>query len=213
MSLQEELEQKVKARGKVTQAIEEKTREREEVRRRKNAKKKRDPEDEKREKQLDAEIDRLAGEERVLTKRISELKDRDEKLHKQAEELRKEIQAKRDAKPDFDGQPSNVSADVAFLVKKINEFGGTVTSTTGGSHATNSYHYPGWAVDCGGPAAAYAKFQAWCAERPECFRELIGPDNSKCVSYGSRYTIGEGTALESLHDNHTHAAPYPGAFS
>lgn len=213
MGLADDLHRIINDRGKISKALREKRAEREDIRESKRKKKKRDPADDRREAQLDREIDALAKQERELTHRIHQLEDRDEELHAKAEELRKQIADRKDRKPDFDGCPDNVSADVRFLVGKINEFGGTVTATTNGTHAPTSYHYSGDAVDCGGPYEAYAKFQAWCAERPQCFRELIGPDNSKCVSYGSRYTIGEGTALESAHDNHTHAAPYPGAFS
>lgn len=212
MGLQDDLRHVLNARSRVSKDLHEKLDERDEIRDRKKDKKKRDPKDEQREKELDREIDKLAKEERDLTKRIVDLRDRDEELHKKAEKLRKEIQDRKDAKPDFDGCPSDVSADVAFLVKKINEFGGTVTATTNGTHATNSYHYSGDAVDCGGPYEAYRKFQDWCAERPECFRELFGPENSEFVRYGQKYTSGEDT-LENAHDNHTHAAPYPGAFS
>lgn len=41
---------------------------------------------------------------------------------------------------------------------------------------------------------------------PEYFLELFGPDNSGWVRNGSTFTASEGEFLETLHDNHVHAA-------
>ena len=209
MSLSDEIKDVLRARRAISEALQDKRRERDEVREQKARRKKRNPKDQQREAELEREIIKLAGEERQLTKRIRELERRDDKLQDKAEDLRNE---KQDRKPDFDGCPENVSADVRFLVRKANELGATITATTNGTHAPGSYHYDGDALDTGGPYENYRAFQAWCAERPHLFRELFGPVNSEFVRYGQRYTSGED-ALENAHDNHTHAAPYPGAFS
>jgi hypothetical protein len=94
------------------------------------------------------------------------------------------------------------------------------TSTTGGQHATGSYHYRHMAVDFGlrrdlvGTAKGMTMLKTF--QRKEHWRhrvgklphlvELIGPDNGLVVLRGRETNLIEGTPLETQHDNHVHEA-------
>jgi hypothetical protein len=113
--------------------------------------------------------------------------------------------------PDFNGHPTNVSADVKRVIVRANRAGLYVTSTTDGGHASTSYHYSGRAVDVAAPMtsagiALMVKFQRELASSPGSYLEVFGPDNSACVKNGTRISLAEGTALENQHDNHVHVA-------
>ncbi len=88
-----------------------------------------------------------------------------------------------------------------------------VTSTTGGGHASTSWHYKKRAVDMGnrrpGTPAARARlvrFQRELAAKPAGLLEVFGPENGACVKNGRRIGLAEGTPLENLHDDHLHIA-------
>jgi hypothetical protein len=114
------------------------------------------------------------------------------------------------------GHPGNISTGVKAAIARGVSHGLYTTSTTDGrSHTITSNHYSwnhadnlGHAVDMGGTYANMVAFQRSEANRGDDLRELIGPDNTLTYSGGSRYTTGEGSALESAHDNHVHRATY-----
>lgn len=113
----------------------------------------------------------------------------------------------------LNGRSGNISlACRRFIVRAVNA-GLTVTSTTGGGHAVGSYHWPrarnyrGRAVDVAGPYSRMVAFQRAEARRPRRFHELFGPSNTANVKNGRTVTLAEGSALESNHDTHVHAAP------
>lgn len=119
----------------------------------------------------------------------------------------------------FNGHPSNVSDGVKRMIRRAADYHLYVTSTTDGtSHASTSWHYPrnnadglGHAVDLAGTPENMRKFQRHItrdAESRKRFREVFGPVNSACVKNGALISIGEGTALETAHDNHVHVATY-----
>lgn len=218
MSLTQEKRKLIKRRGDCTEAIQEKLADRADIRETKQDKKKRDPKTEARERELKREIAELVREENDLTHRIKELRHRKEKI---VAALKKVLAAIASSKPDFNGHPSNVNADVRAVIAKANSFGLYVTSTTdGSSHSSSSWHYTwnnadgkGGAVDLGGTVSAMENFQRWCYDNAEKFREVIGPNNGLMVKNGSRYSLPEGSSLENMHDNHDHIAPYPGALT
>ena len=89
-----------------------------------------------------------------------------------------------------------------------------VTSTTGGVHSRNSYHYRARAVDIGHNRG----FNAWVLVKLLAFQrrehkyhgreytELFGPSNRANRKYGRVYRMREGSSLEQAHDNHLHIA-------
>lgn len=116
----------------------------------------------------------------------------------------------------LNGCAGNVTAGVKRFIMRGVAAGLITTSTTGGRHATGSFHYgdPGRAADLGhrrpgteAARTALVRFQRAEARHPERYRELFGPDNAACVKNGVRISLGEGTPLEELHDNHVHGAP------
>jgi hypothetical protein len=66
-------------------------------------------------------------------------------------------------KPNFYGHPENVSSSVRTLIALMEtKFPGLqVTSTLSGSHAQDSYHYRGEAVDMAGPPAVMNQAAQW----------------------------------------------------
>lgn len=82
-----------------------------------------------------------------------------------------------------------------------------------GVHSTGSGHYvenqPDGKARCWDAGAAsrapMVKAQKREAKRAGSFCvELIGPDNDANYKNGIRYTLAEGSALETMHDNHKH---------
>jgi hypothetical protein len=117
----------------------------------------------------------------------------------------------------FNGKPKNVTWQIRRVISRGNRAGLVVTSTTGGTHATYSYHRPvfgprrnrGRAVDMAGSRAAMVRFQKSELARFRRFRrhkEIIGPDNAAIVLRKQESDLPEGTALEQAHDNHVHIA-------
>lgn len=84
-----------------------------------------------------------------------------------------------------------------------------VTSTTGGKHSTNSWHYSGNAIDAAGPIPSedspelLAIQHSWLPVADQ-LKELIGPDPDACVKNGHLHEYD----LETLeaHRNHVHTA-------
>lgn len=218
MTLKEKKRELIKTRGRITADIREKIADRDDIRRERERKKKRDPKTEAREQELNRAIAGLCRQEDSITKRIKQLRSRKEEV---VAKLKSVIRQLQDATPDFNGHPSNVNPDVKRVIVKAAQYGLVVTSTTdGSSHASTSWHYPqnnpdglGGAVDLGGSAQSMLNFQQWCYENAHLFRESIGPNNNQMVKNGVRYSLPEGSALENMHDNHNHVAPYPGAFT
>jgi hypothetical protein len=88
-----------------------------------------------------------------------------------------------------------------------------ITSITR-SWGTGSHHesVPTRGFDCAG--ARMTEFQQDLRYgRIEGFElgdllELFGPDNAACADNGAPYSMAEGSGIEQLHDNHTHAFVY-----
>lgn len=111
-------------------------------------------------------------------------------------------------KPWYRGKSSNVSRATKRCIARAVYAGLYVTSTTGGQHASGSWHYARKAVDVAGTWDRMVEFQrAELRRGAGKYNELFGPDNAACVKNGSRVTLGEGTGLEDQHDTHVHAAP------
>jgi hypothetical protein len=123
----------------------------------------------------------------------------------------------------YNGVASNVTAAVKAFITRGYAAGLVPTSTTGGSHAPNSLHYPrggvGHAADLGlrseevGTAKGrrkMEKFQAAEFKRDQRGRvrltELIGPSNRLVILRSKTSPLAEGAALEQAHDNHVHGA-------
>jgi hypothetical protein len=118
---------------------------------------------------------------------------------------------------DFNGHPTNVTWRIRRVINRGNRAGLRVTSTTGGVHATFSYHRPvfglrrnkGRAVDMAGTRAQMVAFQNAELRRFRRWRqhkEIIGPDNRAIVLRQQETDLLEGTTLEEAHDNHVHVA-------
>ena len=113
----------------------------------------------------------------------------------------------------LNGKAGNISKGAEAFIARAVKAGLVVSSTTGGGHATSSWHYArnnwdniGHAVDVYGPWNKMVAFQRQEAKHPSRYKELFGPDNSANVKNGSRISMAEGTALENLHDTHVHGA-------
>lgn len=113
----------------------------------------------------------------------------------------------------LNGRPGNISRATKSFIGRAHKAGLLVSSTTGGTHASSSFHYPrnnydgkGHAVDVYGPWNKMVKFQRAEAQHPARYHELFGPDNGACVKNQRRISLAEGTALENLHDSHVHGA-------
>lgn len=119
------------------------------------------------------------------------------------------------------GVDPNISADARRFVTAAYAHGLVATSTTGGRHATGSYHFRrdalgrGRGADVGnrkpliGTAEGLERMQGHQLHEFEIRgrtnpQELIGPLNDKIVLRGSATVLGEGTALEQAHDTHVH---------
>ena len=59
---------------------------------------------------------------------------------------------------DLSGVSGGYSSQLNSAMARARQLGLRVTSTTGGKHATHSYHYRGRAADVAGPAGAMRQF-------------------------------------------------------
>lgn len=135
----------------------------------------------------------------------------------------KKKRTRRRRKPDWNGFPPINSARMRRVVKRANKAGLVVTSTSGGSHATTSYHYLKRAADFGFSGADLNKLNADQRRRRlvafqkaeyrrarlrgfVTYLEIIGPDNTYNVLRSRSTSLAEGTSLEQMHDNHVHVA-------
>jgi hypothetical protein len=89
-----------------------------------------------------------------------------------------------------------------------------------GVHATSSYHYiqnqPDGKARCwdagAGTLGPMEKAQAREARRcPAFLTEMFGPINGDAFKNGVRFTLTEGSELETMHDNHKHTCIRDGA--
>lgn len=114
----------------------------------------------------------------------------------------------------LNGRPGNVNRRIKRTARRAVNHGLSVTSTTGGAHASTSYHYTGKAIDVAGRydrMVAFQKSEYGRARRLGPFSrwlylELFGPSNVHGIKNGRQVVLGEGTALENLHDTHVHIA-------
>lgn len=112
----------------------------------------------------------------------------------------------------LNGQP-DVEPHLHRRIMRGIAIGLVVTSTTGGRHATTSWHYKKRAVDLGNAKpgtpqarARLVRYQRELADKPGGLLEVFGPENGSCVKNGRRISLAEGTPLENLHDDHLHVA-------
>lgn len=84
--------------------------------------------------------------------------------------------------------------------------GDGVHSTTSGHYVPNQPDGKARCWDCGaGTRGPMAKAQAREARRcPSFLIEMFGPINEDAFKNGVRFTLAEGTPLETMHDNHKH---------
>lgn len=124
----------------------------------------------------------------------------------------------------LNGCPGNINRRCRRVIIRGVNHGLVVTATTNGTHAPGSWHrilpprnFLGAAVDFGHmrPGTKEAREEEAAFQRDlirthgaKAFRELFGPDNGWNVRNGVRVPLGEGTPLESQHDNHVHVAPF-----
>lgn len=119
----------------------------------------------------------------------------------------------------LNGHPGNIGLALRRIIVRAHNHNLIVTATSDGHHSPTSFHYTkplARAVDLGhrqpGTAKARADLVAFqkflIREFGEgAFLELFGPDNAFAVKNGRRITLDEGSALETLHDNHVHVVP------
>lgn len=117
----------------------------------------------------------------------------------------------------LDGHPANIDDACKRLVALAYRFADqrgtvcTVTATTDGAHAPNSWHYPnplGHAIDLVFPTVELmVEFQRFCLARTprgsDDFHELFGPDS---------FYVKEGSVVNAAfpdHGDHDHIAPKP----
>jgi hypothetical protein len=113
-----------------------------------------------------------------------------EKLRKAlgaALERLKGLRAKVTRRPNWNGHPALSSSLLKKVVVEANKRGLYVTSTTGGTHSSTSWHYQRRAVDLAGPWSQMVAFQREAARRWPNALEIFGPD-SFYVKNGQRYT-------------------------
>lgn len=119
------------------------------------------------------------------------------------------------------GVDRNVTPTLRKIARKGYAMGLVPTSTTGGIHATGSYHGRkdpqgrGRGLDMGNRkdlagtskgTARMIRLQRWAHHnwRKLGLAELIGPDNNLTVLRSKETNLGEGSALEQMHDTHDH---------
>jgi hypothetical protein len=101
----------------------------------------------------------------------------------------------------LNGHPGNVTQDIKNFIYRAYKAGLYVTSTTGGTHASTSWHYHGRAVDVAGAYSKMVAFQNAEANRsPHSFLELFGPD-----SFYIKNGVRIGGAFPD-HGDHVHGA-------
>lgn len=88
-------------------------------------------------------------------------------------------------------------AQLTSAMHRAQQLGLHVTSTTGGKHATHSYHYLGRAADVAGPASAMRQF----------YREMAGTHPTE-LFYDPMGGIKNGHQTGAIggHGNHVHVA-------
>lgn len=130
--------------------------------------------------------------------------------------LRKKIKKAKQASPRFEVWMANgcptagVHPKVLMLIAiGVVQFDLTCTATTNGTHSPGSRHYSGLASDLASwTMSRMTAFQSylWNQSKQPLY-ELIGPTNNQIILGGGRTALSEGSALETQHDNHTHASP------
>lgn len=93
---------------------------------------------------------------------------------------------------------------LGYIEHQAAPFGLTVTSTTGGQHAKNSYHYQGRAADFGGPPQKMAALAKFALAHPGQWSEFIytGPGNPGYSILGGK-VIPNSQLDKGLYDEHT----------
>jgi hypothetical protein len=103
--------------------------------------------------------------------------------------------------------PSGLTPALKFLGAWVSEHGGLITSTTGGTHAPNSYHYRGEAIDIAAPGYNSPWIWSNLHARDRAFVELFGPTfmpgGGGLFHYGVPF---RDSALQAEHQNHIHSA-------
>jgi hypothetical protein len=113
-------------------------------------------------------------------------------------------------RPTQTAPPKVTGPTLPWLEHQAAPFGLTVTSTTGGQHATHSYHYQGRAVDLGGPPARMAAAANYALAHPGLFTEMFytGPGHPNYFISGGKVLphVAARPDLYLEHENHVHWA-------
>jgi hypothetical protein len=107
------------------------------------------------------------------------------------------------------GRAGGLQPAVASLANRLaSQFGLTITSTTGGQHAANSYHYQGLAADLGGPGSAMFKASEWIKSSGTYRSLLEGIHNPNLAVDNGKLFSGAGPfgGVWAGHANHIHIA-------
>lgn len=92
------------------------------------------------------------------------------------------------------------------LVSRLGQMGFRPTSTTGGTHAPNSYHYRGMAADYGNSINDMGRLWSVLYPQRRRFAELFGPSFLKqptLMHYGQGFSDSD---LQAQHNDHIHVA-------
>lgn len=105
------------------------------------------------------------------------------------------------------GRVAGVTGALSSLIQRLDGMGFQHGSTTGGTHAANSYHYRGMAVDYGNASNDMARLWSVLQPQKRKFAEMFGPSgmNPKptLMHYGQGF---ENAGLQSQHNDHIHVA-------
>lgn len=106
--------------------------------------------------------------------------------------------------------PKITGPSLRYIEHVAAPFGLTITSTTGGQHAKNSYHYRGRAVDFGGNPKNMAALANYALQHPAQFTEMFytGPGHPNYfISDGKVLPLSQlDPGLYKEHENHVHLA-------
>jgi hypothetical protein len=110
------------------------------------------------------------------------------------------------------GSIGGTTAGLSAIIREIDSRGFHYGSTTGGRHATNSYHYRGEAVDYGDASNDMKKLWSIVYPQRKKFPELFGPSYLNPKPTLMHYGVGfQDAGLQTEHNDHIHIAFAGGA--
>jgi hypothetical protein len=99
-----------------------------------------------------------------------------------------------------------LTSAVWHCISDAHRYGLVVTSTTGGVHAPNSYHYRSMAADVAGSMTNMLRMQRHLYTTHARWLEVFGPSGYMSVKNRAPLHLNEGSALALEHDDHVHCA-------